>query len=97
MVERAALGEGVGAVGLAVRVDGDVIVVAADVDGAAALLRRALPAHPPAEQAFHQRRRPFWIADRDIDMLDARDCHDFRSCRGGGSPRFCDSYNLKLS
>src|SRR5262249_32261847 len=55
VVERLSLGEIVGRVGdAASRVQRDVVVVGADVDGVAAVARLAAPALMPAEQVRHE-------------------------------------------
>ena len=59
------------------RIDGEIIGVVADMDDAAAVAGRALPADAPAEQILQQARRPFRLADGDVHMFDEAGAHDF--------------------
>src|SRR6476661_1063478 len=58
-------------------IDGEIIGVVADMDDAAAVAGRALPADAPAEQVLQQSRRPLGLADGDVHMFDEAGAHDF--------------------
>src|SRR5205814_1860807 len=45
------------------------------MDGVAAIACRALPAHMPAEQSFHQPGGTLGVADGDVHVLDSRFGH----------------------
>src|SRR5205085_9570433 len=57
-------------------VDGEIILLVADMDDSAAVAGRALPADVPAEQILEQTGRAFGLADGEIHMLDEAGAHD---------------------
>src|SRR5262249_39669392 len=56
-------------------VDGEIIGIVADMDDAAAVAGRALPADVPAEQVLQQFRRSLGLADGDVHMFDEAGAH----------------------